>query len=62
MQAHDMRGVLVRLSTVEHALLQLILKEEVLTLQSFFRQAAKRKIQQRAQTFAAMEGAAGEDC
>jgi len=46
---------MIRLTPVEHALLQTILKEEALNLQSFFRQAAKRKIQQRAQALAASE-------
>jgi len=50
-----MRAVLIRLTPVEHALLQTILKEEAFTLQCFFRQAAKRKIQQRAHALAASE-------
>jgi hypothetical protein len=61
MPAQATKGILIRLPVVEHALLQIILKEEVLTLQAFFRQAAKRKIQQRAQAVAAMGSAAGED-
>jgi hypothetical protein len=61
MPAQEMRGILVRLTSVEHALLQTILREEAFTMQAFFRQAAKRKIQQRAQAFAALEDEAGED-
>jgi hypothetical protein len=61
MPAQDMKGVLVRLTSVEHALLQTILKEDGLHMQTFFRLAAKRKIQQRAQAFAALEGEPGED-
>jgi DNA-binding MarR family transcriptional regulator len=56
MPAQEMRAVLVRLTPIEHALLQTILREEAFTMQAFFRQAAKRKIQQRAHAFAAMEG------
>jgi hypothetical protein len=55
MRAQDMRAVMIRLTPVEHALLQTILKDEALNLQSFFRQAAMRKIQQRAHAVAASE-------
>ena len=61
MRVHDMRGVLVRLTPTEHALLQSILKESGTHLQHFFRQAARRKIQQHAQALAALEGDDGED-
>jgi hypothetical protein len=61
MRAQEMRGILIRLTMIEHALLQTILREEALTMQTFFRQAAKRKIQQRAHAFAAMETDDGED-
>jgi hypothetical protein len=61
MPAQEMKGILIRLTSVEHALLQTILREEAFTMQTFFRQAAKRKIQQRARAFAALEGEAGED-
>jgi hypothetical protein len=61
MPVQEMKGVLVRLTTIEHALLQTILKEDRLHMQTFFRLAAKKKIQQRAQAVAAMEGEAGED-
>jgi hypothetical protein len=52
MRARDMRAVMIRLTPVEHSLLQAILKDEALNLQSFFRQAAMRKIQQRAHAVA----------
>jgi len=55
------KGILIRLPIVEHALLMSILKESGSTLQYFFRQAARRQIQQRAQVFAAMEGEADDD-
>jgi hypothetical protein len=61
MPAQDMRGVLIRLTPVEYALLQTILREEAFTMQAFFRQAAKRKISQRAQALAALEDEADED-
>jgi hypothetical protein len=62
MRAHDMRAILVRLTPTEYALLQTILKEEAFTLQAFFRRAAMRKIQQRAQAVVAtVEGELGED-
>jgi hypothetical protein len=61
MRAQDMRAVMIRLTPVEHALPQSILKEDGLHMQTFFRQAAKRKIQQRAQALAAMEGDDRED-
>jgi hypothetical protein len=57
----DMKAVLIRLTPVEHALLQTILKEEAFSLQCFFRQAAMQKIRQRAQAMAAVEGEVGED-
>jgi hypothetical protein len=55
-----MRAVLIRLTPVEHALLQTILKEDGTHLQHFFRQAARRKIQQHAQAMAALEAEAVE--
>jgi hypothetical protein len=61
MRAHDMKAVMIRLTSTEHALLQTILKEEAFTLQSFFRRAAMRKIQQRAQAVGALEAEAVED-
>jgi hypothetical protein len=57
----QMRGVLVRLTPIEHALLQTILWEDGLHMQTFFRLAAKRKIQQRAHAFDAMEDDDRED-
>jgi hypothetical protein len=56
-----LRRPLIRLTSTEHALLQTILKEEAFTLQSFFRRAAMRKIQQRAQAVGALEAEAVED-
>ena len=61
MPAQETKGVLIRLPVVEHALLMSILKESGATVQYFFRQAARRQIQQRAQAFAVLEGEAGED-
>jgi hypothetical protein len=61
MRAEDTRGILIRLTLTEHALLQTILKGEALTLQGFFRRAALRKIQQRAQAFAVLEGDDGDE-
>lgn len=61
MSTPDTKGILIRLPVVEHTLLMSILKESGSTLQHFFRQAARRQIQQRAQTFAALEDDAGED-
>jgi hypothetical protein len=55
MRAQETKGILIRLPLVEHALLMTILKESGSTLQYFFRQAARRQIQQRAQAFAALE-------
>jgi hypothetical protein len=49
------------LTRVEHAQLRTILRGDGLPMQVFFRQAAKHKIQQRAQAMAAMEGEPGED-
>jgi hypothetical protein len=56
-----MRAVMIRLTPVEHALLQTILKEDGTGLQHFFRQAARRKIQQHAQAMAALEDGAPEE-
>jgi hypothetical protein len=53
--------VMIRLSRVEHRLLQAILREDGLHMQTFFRLAAKKKIQQHAQALAAVEGDDGED-
>jgi hypothetical protein len=61
MPAHDMRGVLIRLTPTEHALLQTILREEAFTMQAFFRRAALHKISQRAQALAAIAGEAAGD-
>jgi hypothetical protein len=61
MPAQEMRAVLVRLTRTEYALLQTILREDGRHLQTFFRQAAKRKISQRAQAFAAAESEDRED-
>jgi hypothetical protein len=60
MRAHDMRAVMIRLTPVEHALLQTILKEDGTGLPHFFRQAARRKIQQHAQALGALEPDAPE--
>jgi hypothetical protein len=60
MPVQETKGILIRLPVVEHALLQSILKESGSTLQYFFRQAARRQIQQRAQAVA-IEGEAGDD-
>jgi hypothetical protein len=56
-----MKGILIRLTPVEHDLLQSILREDGLHLQTFFRLAARRRIQQRAQALAEMEGDDRED-
>jgi hypothetical protein len=55
-----MKGILIRLTLTEHALLQTILKEEAFTLQAFFRRAAMRKIQQHAQALGTLEAEAPE--
>ena len=57
----ETKGVLIRLPLVEHALLMSILKESGATLQYFFRQAARRQIQQRAQAVGVLEADDGED-
>ena len=61
MPTQETKGVLIRLPLVEHALLMSILKESGATLQYFFRQAARRQIQQHAQAFAPLEDEADAD-
>jgi hypothetical protein len=52
---------MIRLTLTEHALLLSILRESGTHLQHFFRQAARRKIQQHAQAMAALESDDRED-
>lgn len=61
MPVQETKGVLIRLPVAEHALLMAILRQSGATLQYFFRQAARRQIQQHAVAVAAMEDEAGDD-